>query len=406
MIVQLAWKNIWRNKVRSGVILGAIALGLFSGTYLSAFMSGWMASTVNSDIGSNISHVQIHDTAFMANGDINACFAAEKVSTAVQQSGLPVALTCRLKLSGMLASANNAVGVSVKGVDAEAEKKVSTVWQHIPDTLGAFLPDEARMPVVISRKIAEKLKVRLKSKLVFTFQDVRGEMQSVAFRVCGIYKTTNGVFDEGNIFVRRSDIAAYTGLPDGAVHEAAAIVADLQACEFIVPQLKNLFPDFCVQDWGEINPTLRMSLAWTNMIAVVLIAIFLFALSFGIINTMLMAVLERKRELGVLGSIGMIKGRIFRMIMLETVFLTLAGSLVGVVLGAAAIFPSMTNGIDLSFLMGDLFEDYGYGSTVYPMLNVEMFVEILIMVVLAGILSAIYPARKALKQKPIEAMRG
>ena len=262
------------------------------------------------------------------------------------------------------------------------------------------------MPVVISRKIAEKLKVHLKSKLVFTFQDVHGEMQSVAFRVCGIYKTTNGVFDEGNIFVRRSDIAAYTGLPDGAVHEAAAIVADLQACEFIVPQLKNLFPDFCVQDWGEINPTLRMSLAWTNMIAVVLIAIFLFALSFGIINTMLMAVLERKRELGVLGSIGMIKGRIFRMIMLETVFLTLAGSLVGVVLGAAAIFPSMTSGIDLSFLMGDLFEDYGYGSTVYPILNVEMFVEILIMVILAGIMSAIYPARKALKQKPIEAMRG
>ncbi|MDR2425488.1 MAG: FtsX-like permease family protein [Prevotellaceae bacterium] len=404
-MIHFAWKNIWRNKVRSGVILGAIALGLFSGTYLSAFMSGWMENTVNSDIGTHLAHVQIHDTAFMANGDIGACFSAETVSTAIRRSGLSAAFSCRLKLSGMLASANNAVGVSAKGVDAEAEKTVSTVWQHIPDTLGAFLPDEARMPIVVSRKIADKLKVRLKSKLVFTFQDVQGEMQSIAFRVCGIYKTTNGMFDESNIFVRLGDIAAYTGLPPGAVHELAATVADLQTCELVAPQMKTLFPNMCVQDWGEINPTLRMSLAWTDMIAVVLIGIFLFALSFGIINTMLMAVLERTRELGVLGAIGMTKGRIFRMIMLETVFLTLAGSVAGVALGAAVIIPSMTTGIDLSFLMGDLFEDYGYGSTVYPKLNMEMLIEIFIMVILAGIISAIYPARKALKQKPVEAMR-
>ena len=405
MITKLAWKNIWRNKVRSGVILGAIALGLFAGTYLSSFMSGWMISTVNDDIASHLSHVQIHDTAFTANGDINAFFSGETIAATVARSGLPVALTRRLKISGMLASANNAMGVAVKGVHPEEEKSVSTVWRYIPDSLGTFLPDGGRMPIVISRKIADKLKAGVKSKLVFTFQDIGGEMQSVAFRVSGIYKTTNGMFDEGNVFVRYADIAGYTGLPEGAVHEIAVTVADLETCENIAPQLKDMFSDMNVRDWGEINPTLRMSLTWTDMVAVILLAVFLFALSFGIINTMLMAVMERTRELGILGAIGMSKGRIFRMIMLETVFLTLAGSIIGIVLGAAAIIPSMKNGIDLSFLMSDLFEDYGYGSTVYPVLSVEMFVEITAMVVLAGILSALYPARKALKLKPLEAIR-
>jgi ABC-type antimicrobial peptide transport system permease subunit len=166
-----------------------------------------------------------------------------------------------------------------------------------------------------------------------------------------------------------------------------------------------MFPSLSVQDWGEINPTLLMSLEWMSMYGIIVVAIFLLALSFGIINTMLMAVLERTRELGMLGAIGMSKGRIFRMIMLETVFLTLLGSVAGVVLGAAVIAPSMQSGIDLSFMMEDMFEDYGFGSIVYPILDVQMFLQILVLVMLAGILSAIYPARKALKLKSLEAIR-
>jgi ABC-type lipoprotein release transport system permease subunit len=406
MITQLAWKNIWRNKVRSGVILGAIAIGLFAGTYLSAFLNGWMVGTVNNDINTHLSHVQIHDTAFMANNDINAFFMKEAVAEKITQSGLTTGASYRLNLSGMLASANNAVGITAKGVFTDEEKAVSIIDEQIPDTLGGFLPDDAKMPVVISKKTAEKLKVRLKSKIVFTFQDVHGEMQSIAFRVSGIFKTTNGMFDETTVFVRYQDIFDYTGLPEGAVHEAGVKVADLETCKIVFPQLKAMFPNLSVQDWTEINPTLSMSLAMTSMLGVIIIGIFLLALSFGIINTMLMAVLERTRELGMLGAIGMSKRRIFGMIMLETIFLTLLGSVAGIVLGAAVIAPSIHSGIDLSFMMNDdLFEDYGYGSIVYPILNAKMFVQILVLVMLAGVLSAVYPARKALKLKSLEAIR-
>ncbi|MDR2805448.1 MAG: FtsX-like permease family protein [Dysgonamonadaceae bacterium] len=405
IITRLAWKNIWRNKVRSGVILGAIALGLFSGTYIDAFMNGWIVGTVNRDVDTHLAHIQIHDTAFLANADINAFFLRPAVSEKIEASGLPVSVSYRLILQGMLASANNAVGVTVKGVFPEEEKAVSSIGKEIPDTLGVFFPDNARTPVVVSKKIAEKLKVKLKSKIVFTFQDVRGEMQSLAFRVCGIYKTTNGAFDEGTIFVRYDDIFPYTGLPESAVHEAGIKTADLEACETIAPQLKNLFPGMSVRDWIEINPMLSMLLAWMDFFGIIIIGIFLLALSFGIINTMLMAVLERTRELGMLGAIGMTKGRLFRMIMQETVFLTVLGSLVGIALAALVILPSMKSGIDLSFLMEDQFEDYGFGSVVYPVMNVALFAEIVAMVVLAGILSAIYPAMKALKLKPLEAIR-
>ena len=406
-IVNLAWKNIWRNKLRSGVILGAITIGLFAGTFMISSMSGWILGTVISDIETQFSHIQIHDTAFRANSDIKAYFISRDVARNVSAlthnvstltHNAPILITYRLNLTGMLASPYQVIGVNAKGVSVDEEKQVTTVWKQIPDSLGAFLPDDSRLGIVISRKIADKLKVKLRSKVVFTFQDVHGDMRSIAFRVCGIYKTTNGMFDETNVMMRYDDLFHYTGLPPGAVHEAAILLPDLETCKTVAPQLKQMFPDMDVQDWTELNPALSMAMAYTDFMAVVMLAIFLLALSFGIINTMLMAVLERTHELAMLGAIGMSKGKIFSMIMLETVFLTLLGSIVGIILGIAVITPLLETGIDLSFFIEDQFEDFGFSSIIYPVLHIKMITEILVLVILTGIMSAIYPARKALKR--------
>ena len=403
----LAWKNIWRNKVRSGVILGAIAIGLFAGTFLLAFMTGWIYGTAKDDIDTQFSHIQIHDTAFSANNDISACFDRDDVERRGKAclAAAQAQTTYRLNLTGMLASPHNVVGVTARGITEDEEMQVTDVWKYIPDTSGVFLTDDTRMAIVISRKIADKLKVKLRSKIVFTFQDVRGDMQSLAFRVCGIYKTTNGMFDEGYVFVRYSEVFDYTGLPQGAVHEAAIRLPDFETCDMVAPQLKSIFTDMDVRDWRELNPPLAMYFTIIDYMAFIIVGIFLLALSFGIINTMLMAVLERTRELGMLGAIGMSKGKIFNMIMLETVFLTLFGSAIGIMLAVALILPMIETGIDLSFFMEDFMEDYGFSSVIYPVANMKMFVQILALVFLAGILSAIYPARKALKLKPLEAIR-
>jgi len=401
----LAWKNIWRNKVRSSIILGAIAIGLFGGTALLSILDGWMMSTIKSDIETNYSHIQIHDTAFLANFDINACFDRESVEQTINSSGLPGNVASRLNLTGIIASPHNTVGVTVKAVIPDEEKQVTTVWQQIPDTMGTYFAEDMRNPIVISKKIADKLKVKLRSKIVFTFQDAHSDMQSIAFRVGGIYKTSNGMFDEGNVFVRYDDLFDYTGLPFGSVHETAVRLTNIEACNIVAPQYKNLFPEMDVQDWAELNPGMAMSLEWTMFMGPIMLCIFLLALAFGIINTMLMAVLERTQEIGMLGAIGMSKGKIFGMIMYETMFLTLLGAVVGIAVAVAVIYPTLESGIDMSVLIGDDFEDFGFSSMVYPAFNVKMMVQIVALVIITGILSAIYPARKALKLKSLEAIR-
>ena len=408
MLIRLSWKNIWRNKVRSGVILTAIALGLFAGTFLVAFMTGWLLDSANVEISNHHSHIQIHHKSFAANNDINSVMDRNAVETVLNNSdfGNDMNVSYRLSINGLLASAANVSGVSMKAVNTAEEKMVSSIWKSIPDTLGEFLPDDVRMPIVISQKTAENLKVRLRSRIVFTFADSNGEMQSLAFRVSGIFKTTSPMLDESKVFVRQEDIIDIVALPPNAVHEVAIIVKDMETSEILLPKIVAMFPDLDVKDWRALTPMMAISLDYMQYVVFIYIGIFLFALSFGIINTMLMAVLERTRELGMLGAIGMTKGRIFKMIMLETVFLTILGSFAGILLGALVLIPSIKSGINLGSLIGDSFEGYGMGSVVYPVLNVRMIAQIIFMVVVASIFSAIYPARKALKLKSLEALRG
>ncbi|MDR2584936.1 MAG: FtsX-like permease family protein [Prevotellaceae bacterium] len=409
-MIKFAWRNIWRNKVRSGVIISAIAIGLFSGTFTFSFITGWLVGTINNDIETQCSHIQIHDKTFLTNYDINACFKRDEVEEKIKQfcsedaaNHVSTKTAYRLNLTGMLASPYNAIGVTAKAVWEDEEKMVTTVWKYIPDTLGTFLDNDTRMAIVISKKIAEKLKVKLGSKIVFTFQDVIGDMQSIAFRVCGIYNIPT--IQTLNVFIRYRDVFDYTNLPFGSVHEAAVRFADIETCSMAFPQLKNIFPDMDVQDWNELNPALSWYFAYTDIMGIFILSIFLFALSFGIINTMLMAVLERTRELGILMAIGMSKGKIFNMIMLETLLLTLVGGLVGTLIGSIIAIPLMKTGIDLTPFMGDYFEDYGFASIVTPVLHAKMLLQIATLVIFAGIVSAIYPARKALKLKPLEAIR-
>ena len=407
MLIRLSWRNIWRNKVRSGVILTAIALGLFAGTYLVSFMTGWMTDAANTEIANHHSHFQIHDKRFMANSDINAFMDRETVETALKNCDFAdkMKASYRLSVNGLLASAANVTGISMKAVNPEEEKTVSNIWKCIPDTLGEFLPGDDRMPIVISQKTAEKLKVRLRSKIIFTFADSNGDMKSLAFRVCGIFNTPSPQLDENKVFVRYEDIFAETALLRNVVHEVAITVKDIETCETLFPKLTALLPDLDVKDWKALTPMMAISLDYMRFVVFIYIGIFMFALSFGIVNTMLMAVLERTYELGMLGAIGMDKRKIFRMIMLETTFLTMLGSFTGVILGALLVIPATKSGIDLTPFIGDSFKEYGMSSIVYPVLKVEMIVQIISLVIVASILSAIYPARKALKLKSLDAIR-
>jgi ABC-type antimicrobial peptide transport system permease subunit len=136
----------------------------------------------------------------------------------------------------------------------------------------------------------------------------------------------------------------------------------------------------------------------------IFMVIILAALAFGIVNTMLMVVLERTKELGMLTAIGMNKKRVFRMIMLESVFLSMVGGVTGMLISQALIGATARKGINFASYAEGL-EAMGYTAHIYPVISTSFFITVTLLIILTGILSSIYPALKALKLDPAEALR-
>ena len=172
----------------------------------------------------------------------------------------------------------------------------------------------------------------------------------------------------------------------------------------VVSRIKAKFPYLSVRNWKQIQPQLAVLEDFVGIELYVILGIILFAVAFGIVNTMLMVVFERIRELGMLMAVGMNKLKIFKMIMLETVLLTLTGGIIGMFLGEALLLSIGSGGLDLSSVSKGM-ESMGYEAIIYPKISVEFYINLSIMIIFAGIFASIYPVRKALRLKPAEAVR-
>ncbi len=249
------------------------------------------------------------------------------------------------------------------------------------------------------------IKYKLKKKLRFQFQDANGDLSGGMYRVSGVYQTGNNMFDGINAFVLNEKLCAQASLPATAAHEIIIRVEDDDMLDEIKQSVLTITGDKDVKTWIEMEPMLKAVNDMMWIFSLFFIAVILFALSFGIINTMLMAILERTREIGMLMAVGMSHNRIFKMIMTETILLTSTGALAGVITGSVVIAATASAGIDLSALYGDGLAEMGFSAVLTPVIGVKEYVMIVMLVFITGIISSIYPARKALKLNPVTALR-
>ncbi len=245
---------------------------------------------------------------------------------------------------------------------------------------------------------------RLNKRIILRFNNSKGELIEEAFKVIGIYKTQDAMFDNMNVFVNKNFIAGLLDVPAKSATEIAIMTKNIDKVTSIANALSKKFDKVLVQTYIQLDP---MSVYQSDFVGIfydILIAFILFALSFGIVNTVLMSVMERTKEIGMIMAIGMKKSKIFLMIMYESIMISLTGGVLGMIIGAAVSLYFGKVGIDLS-AYSNAMSSFGIDTVMYPSLSMNFFIGITVLVVITGILSAIYPANKALKLNPAEAIR-
>lgn len=229
-----------------------------------------------------------------------------------------------------------------------------------------------------------------------------GEMVNASFRVEGLYSVTSRSFEERTIFADASEINKLIGDP-GAVTEIAILLYDSGEYRRVSEELRETWTDLEIRHWAEIDPTRYYVLEVLDQTLIWLVGIIILGVSFGLLNTILMSILERVREIGVLMSIGMKRARVFSMIVVETIMISLIGGFIGLTMSWGLIRILNVHGVRIPGAEG--LGEFGYAEVLYPDIETAFYFQTGGVVIMFAILASIYPAWKAINLQPAKAVK-
>jgi len=401
VMTRMAWRNLWRNHRRTLIMLLAIAVGVWAMIFMTALMRGMVDQMIEDGIDSLPGFVQIHHPAYRDDPSVENSLAqpGPALLEALQSSEV-TGWTTRVRVPAMISSERDSRGVTLLGVDPEGEVALGFDPESI--VAGRFLQGPDDNGLVVGRKLLERLETDLGKRVVVMSQDPENNIADRGFRIVGVYKAKLAAMEEMYIYAGRSTVQSLLKL-NGRVSEVAIIGQDYRDVEGLYQLVKNAADnDTRVQTWTELDTYLGLMLGVMDGFVLVWIIVIFLALSFGLVNTLMMAVFERVREFGLMQALGMKPSAIRLQVLLESVMLLLLGLLAGNLLAVASILP-IQDGIDLSAVAEGM-EMMGVSSVLYPALTLKDIVMANTVVIVLGILTSLLPAWRASQYSPVEAI--
>ena len=403
IIAAIAWRNIWRNPARSGVLIAAIVAGLWAGISVSSLSNGLIVQRFNNLIEQDLTHLQIHYPHYLAEREPwMVVHNADSIFLFLENDERVRSFAGRVLSDGIIQSPVTSTGVQINGIDIQREPLTTNF--HLNLSEGEYLDSNLPNPVIIGERLAQKLQMEIGNRVVLMFQDTDNDLASAAFQIAGLFNTSSRVYDERNVFVRAEHLNDLISA-DAIVHEIAVILHDAADADSLTAQINHTFDEVKAETWYELSPELRYMSDFGNSVTFYVMVVIMVALAFGILNTMLMAIFERMRELGMMIAIGMSKARVFMLIMLESVMLTLTAAVGGMLLAWLSVRYMQRNGVDLTVFGGDSLLEFGFDPLIFPFILAADYAAVTLLVICTAILASIYPSIKALRLNPGDVIR-
>jgi putative ABC transport system permease protein len=402
--IKIAWRNIGRNRARSLITIAAIGIGLCALIFLKAFIDGADRQMVRNYTDLFIGHIAVHRQDFQKNMAIEKSIAApDPLMARIASSPDILASAARVKDFVLASSSESSAGVLLLGVDPAAETNVTTLAQRL--RRGNFLQNGQDDKILLGWQLAENLKVDLGDKVVLMGQGSDGSMAASAYEVAGILDAGSEEIDKGLVVLTLKAAQSLLVL-DGKISEIVVKTKDLDRIDAIAQRLREEIKgaDHEVLTWKDISPATFQWLQFDQVFTSLILAIVLVVVGTGILNTILMGVLERTREFGIMLALGTRPGQIIAMVAAESFFLGILGVLFGSAVGASLVLFFGQRGIDLSKIAHALNSFY-IGSTVYTVWNSSSVLFYALAVLIISLLVSLVPAHRASRLTPVEAIR-
>ncbi len=405
--VKMAWRNIWRNPRRTILTISAIAFACLLLVFMLSFQFGSYETMINSSVKIYTGHLQVQSMEYQEKKSIRMVVpdpdAIDKILDQIQSVE---AYTSRAEAFSLVSSKKRTYGSIVIGIDPVKEAKVSTLKSLMRK--GSYLAKDDTAQVLIGNLLAKNLKVGIQDELTILGQGRDGSIAATVVKVKGIYSSGIDDLDRSSIHMPLKYFQDVYGM-HGAVHEVVVIGKSLNKMGRIKAALfagikKTASKDrLVVLDWKELMPGLLQSIELDLISGIIFYLFLILVVAFSILNTFLMAIFERTREFGVLMAIGTTPGRLTKLLLIESISMTMIGIVSGIIMGSLITIYFQGHGIEISGT-SDLLSQYGISGLIYPRLSLLSALSGPGAVLIITFLAALYPALKIRSLRPVEAM--
>ena len=399
--LKLGWRNLWRNYRRTLIMLAAVSVGVWAMIFMTAMMRGMTDQIILNSLNLLPGEVQIHHADYLRDPSVTNRMQSPTGELLAALSAPPIeAWAARVRVPAVVSSERDSRGVILLGVDPQAEAELGSLPATILE--GRFLEDANDRGVVIGASLARRLETDLGKRIVLMSQDPDNNVADRGARIVGIYTARLQGSEDLFVYAGRNATQEMLAIGD-SVTEIAATSRNYRLLGAWYGQLADAAgPNTEVLPWPELDTFTASMLEVQDGFALVFMIVVFLALSFGLVNTMVMAVFERVREIGLMQALGMRPGLIVVQILAESIYLLVIGLLLGNVLAWLTIKP-LESGIDISAVAEGM-EMMAMGTTLYPALAVQDMLLSTVVVLGLGLLASLLPAWRATRLDPIRAL--
>ena len=399
--LRIAWASLARRASRSVLVVVMISMSLWGLLFMEGIYDGMTEQMIGNAIRSDSGQLSLFAAGFREDPGLHRLISREEAITALLARDRRVkSFALRLRQDGLAATAHYSRGVMIYGVDLAAEKSHGRLDSYLIE--GEYGFGAKNRGVLVGARLAEKLKVKIGRKLIVSAQNSAHEVAAVALTITGIVRTNNMALDESAVFIDMDKARELFAIPQG-VSQVSVIVRAEKDIPALQNDLRRQFPGLQILRWDELYPALMQGRVMMQGFNLVMSLLIFGVAGLGIFGVMLVSVLERLREFGIMLAIGTSFSQIRGIIFTESFILGFAGFVAGSLSGGATLLYFYRQGLDLTIFSQGL-EEFGMDVITHAVIRPSYFITAFAAVMLATLVSVLFPLHLLKKANPVEAI--